>query len=409
MLEQLFALGNGLALGGWALLILLPTWRGLAQALAAIVIPALLGLAYTALVAVWWSRSPGGYGSLDAVRALFGSPPLLLAGWLHYLAFDLLAGAWIARDGRREGLHHFLVVPTLVLTFLFGPMGLVAYLGLRTAWRSGRLTAGGGALRRAWAGLADREPILVAAGVVFLLAMVPTGLAHMLDDRVVGGVNVWLKPLKFEAALGLFALTLAWFIPMASRAFRASRTGRFVVWGFVWPATFEILYIAWRASRGEASHFNNSTPTAAVLYLLMGLGAILLTATAPALAYGVARADAPPARPAYRLAVVLGLVLTFVLGGVEGAAMSGLGAHNVGLPAPGDAGIPIFGWLRSAGDLRVAHFLGIHAQQAIPIAGALAAATLGALARPVVIAFAAIYAAVTLATFVQAMLGLPAA
>src|SRR5436305_314866 len=83
-------------------------------------------------------------------------------------------------------------------------------------------------------------------------------------------VGVWLKPLKFEASLALFAFTLAWFMPMASDAFRRSVPGRYAVWGFVLPAAFEIAYIAWRASRGEASHFNTATLPASIGYSLMG-------------------------------------------------------------------------------------------------------------------------------------------
>ena len=318
MLGQLFTIGNTIALAGWVLLILVPTWRGIAQAVSGVIIPALLGLAYTVLSAVWWSRSAGGFGSVEEVRALFGSTPILVAGWFHYLAFDLVTGAWIARDARREGLSHALVVPALLLTFMVGPIGYIAYLGLRTAWRAAPPRPGRSRLGSLWSDVAARDPVLVATGILFWLAMLPTGLAYALDERLFQGVDVWLKPLKFELSLGLFALTLAWFIPMASEAFRRSWARRYVAWGFALPATFEIVYIAWRASRGEASHFNTSTPVASALYGLMGIGALILTSTAPVLAWGIARNRSPIA-PAYRLAVVLGLSLTFVLGGLEGA------------------------------------------------------------------------------------------
>ncbi|HEX4765065.1 MAG TPA: ABA4-like family protein [Lichenihabitans sp.] len=406
MLGQLFTIGSTMALAGWVLLILAPTWRGIAQAISGVVIPALLGLAYTVLIAVWWSRGAGGFGSIEEVRALFGSTSILVAGWFHYLAFDLLTGAWIARDARREGLAHALVVPALLLTFMVGPIGYIAYLGLRTAWRAARPRSGRSRLGSLWPDFAARDPVLVATGILFWLAMLPTGLAYALDERVFQGVDVWLKPLKFELALGLFALTLAWFMPMASEAFRRSWAGRYVAWGFAMPATFEIVYVAWRASRGEASHFNTSTPVASALYGLMGVGAIILTSTSPVLAWGVAR-NRSPISPAYRLAVVLGLSLTFVLGAFEGLVMSMHGSHAVGAAAAGDAGLPLFGWLRSAGDLRVAHFLGIHVQQILPVFGALATWLLAARARPVVLGFAALYSGLVLALFVEAMMGRP--
>ncbi|MDQ0473780.1 ABA4-like family protein [Labrys wisconsinensis] len=412
MLEQSFGIGNMAAMLSWALLVLLPRWRGLAQAVAGVAVPALLSLAYLVLIGVWWSRTAGGFGSIAEVRALFGSDALLVAGWFHYLAFDLFVGAWILREGERAGLPHPALVPLLVLTFLFGPIGYLGFLALRRAWRLADVWPQAGTARRhglgrLWFAFAGREPVLVAAGLLFLAALLPTGIAHVLDERTLAGVNVWTKPLKFEASLALFAFSLAWFMPMASDAFRRSLAGRAVVWAFVVPAAFEIAYIVWRASRGEASHFNTATPAAAIGYALMGLGAVTLTLTAPLLAWGIARRDAPPADPAYRLAVILGLALTFVLGGIEGMVMSAGAGHAVGAPLAGDAGVPVFGWLRSAGDLRVAHFLGIHAQQAIPLAGALAAALLPARARPAVLGFAALYAGLTIAAFVEAMAGRP--
>jgi hypothetical protein len=412
MIDQFFSIGSAAAAVSWALLILLPRWRGVAQVVAGLLVPALLSLAYFVLIAAWWSRGGGGFGSLEDVRTLFDTPPLLLAGWFHYLAFDLFVGAWIAHRAQADDIQHLLIVPILLLTFLFGPIGYLTFLGLRGAWRAGfawpsQNVGPFAALHRLGFALSAREPILVATGLFFLLAMVPTGIAFAVDDRTLGGVDVWLKPLKFELSLALFAFTLAWFMPMASEAFRRSRAGRFVVWGFILPSVFEIAYIAFRASRAEASHFNVETPLAFLGYVLMGIGAVTLTAAAPVLAWGIARRDAPPAEPAYRLAVILGLVLTFALGGVAGIVMSTGTSHAVGIPAPGDTGIPIFGWLRSAGDLRVAHFLGVHAQQLVPMAGAALVLLLAKRARPAVWGFAVFYSVATIALFLQAMAGRP--
>ena len=84
-----------------------------------------LALGYVALLLGHWG--PGGFGSLAEVRQLFERPGLLAAGWLHYLAFDLFVGTWIARDAAQRGLPHLAVLPCLALTFLFGPAGLLAY------------------------------------------------------------------------------------------------------------------------------------------------------------------------------------------------------------------------------------------------------------------------------------------
>jgi hypothetical protein len=87
---------------------------------------------YTAIVVVQFPSAEGGFSSLSDVAALFGNPWVLLAGWIHYLAFDLLVGAWEARDSRERGISHLLLVPCLILTFLFGPAGWLLYMGVRS-------------------------------------------------------------------------------------------------------------------------------------------------------------------------------------------------------------------------------------------------------------------------------------
>ncbi len=142
--EQLFSLATTAVLPGWLLLVLAPGWRWSARLVSAVLLPGLLGLLYLWLVAAHWGSEPeAGYGSLAEVAALFRSPWLLLAGWVHYLAFDLFVGAWEVRDAQRLGISHLLVVPCLALTFLFGPVGLVAYLGLRGGMRRRLLIHGG--------------------------------------------------------------------------------------------------------------------------------------------------------------------------------------------------------------------------------------------------------------------------
>jgi hypothetical protein len=86
---------------------------------------------YVVLIVARWGSAEGGFGSLADVRRLFEDPYLLLAGWVHYLAFDLFLGSWEVRDAQRHGVAHLLVVPCLVLTFLFGPAGLLSYLTIR--------------------------------------------------------------------------------------------------------------------------------------------------------------------------------------------------------------------------------------------------------------------------------------
>jgi hypothetical protein len=139
--EQLFSLCGALVLPGWLLLVFLPRWKWTARLVCPVVIPLLLALVYLWLVATTLGRTPGDFNSLAGVAQLFQNPRALLAGWIHYLAFDLFVGSWEVRDARRVGLHHLLVVPCLVLTFLFGPVGLLLYFALRAALRR-RLAVG---------------------------------------------------------------------------------------------------------------------------------------------------------------------------------------------------------------------------------------------------------------------------
>ncbi len=132
--DTLFQFTGPLAILGWLALILSPLAPRLTDAMAAIVIPALLSVAYTALILVNWSSAPGGFGSLAEVMLLFTSPAIALAGWIHYLAFDLFVGAWITRTARANSIPHLLILPCLVLTFLFGPAGFLAFTALRTAF-----------------------------------------------------------------------------------------------------------------------------------------------------------------------------------------------------------------------------------------------------------------------------------
>ena len=86
---------------------------------------------YVAIIASAWGGSEGGFSSLDGVASLFANRWLLLAGWTHYLAFDLLVGGWEVRDARERGIPHLLVVPCLALTFMFGPAGWLLYQLIR--------------------------------------------------------------------------------------------------------------------------------------------------------------------------------------------------------------------------------------------------------------------------------------
>lgn len=134
--EALFQAGGSLALLGWLALALSPAgvrWAAAARFAAGRVVPLLLAVPYVALFA-GHGMGDGGYASLAEVQRLFANPALLTAGWLHYLAFDLFVGSWIAERAGVLGLPHWLLLPLLALTFLFGPAGLLAFFALRLLW-----------------------------------------------------------------------------------------------------------------------------------------------------------------------------------------------------------------------------------------------------------------------------------
>jgi hypothetical protein len=133
MTETLYAVFSNLALVGWLLLIVAPRWKWTTALITSVVIPVLLALSYITLLAFNPSAliNSGGFLHLADVARLFENPWCLLAGWAHYLAFDLFVGSWQVRDSAKIGLSHWLVIPCLVLTFLLGPAGLLCYFLLR--------------------------------------------------------------------------------------------------------------------------------------------------------------------------------------------------------------------------------------------------------------------------------------
>lgn len=115
--------------------------RAAAWIAARFIVPGLLAIAYGLLIATGFQEAPdGGFGSIAEIRALFASDSALVAGWLHYLAFDLFVGSWIVADGLKRRIPGLLILPCLPLTFLFGPLGLLLFILLRLAFRRRQAT-----------------------------------------------------------------------------------------------------------------------------------------------------------------------------------------------------------------------------------------------------------------------------
>jgi len=136
--DTLFSIAGTSATLGWLALALTPLRWALTRTVA-LCVGAGLAVVYAALIAVYWTQGSGDFNSLAGVASLFQHPGLLLAGWVHYLAFDLLVGIWEREEAARVGMSRWALLPCLALTFLFGPIGWLAFLGVRHFFTSTRL------------------------------------------------------------------------------------------------------------------------------------------------------------------------------------------------------------------------------------------------------------------------------
>lgn len=208
------------------------------------------------------------------------------------------------------------------------------------------------------------QPALAWTGWLHLAVLLTCLLLWPLDERVVTGLNVWVKPAKFSLSILLYAWTLAWLladVPAAGQR-AARRIGRLAALSMV----VEMACILLQAVRGTTSHFNIGSGFDLAVFNLMGVF-IMVNTAAIVWALVLVLRRRPFGSVAWVWGVRLGL-LVFLLGSVVGGVMAQRLAHTVGA-ADGGAGLPILGWSTRHGDLRAAHFLGLHAIQALPLAG----------------------------------------
>lgn len=140
--DHVYSIINLAVVPFWLLLAFVPRWRFTPLLVHSALVPMVLGTFYLLYLggAIFGGGGPqgGGFGSLDALQILFSYKPALIAGWAHYLVFDLFVGAWIVRDAQRRRLNHYMIIPILFFTLMAGPLGLLLYMllrGLRTgAW-----------------------------------------------------------------------------------------------------------------------------------------------------------------------------------------------------------------------------------------------------------------------------------
>ncbi len=185
------------------------------------------------------------------------------------------------------------------------------------------------------------------------------------DARTLLGVSVWTKPAKFYLSIAVYFATLLLCARLLADGFWQTRRGRALTALTLSTAIFELAYISAQAALGEASHFNGSSAFHGVMYSLMGVGAVLLVLGSGWL--GIEIALQRGLESPLVLSVVLGLLLTVLLGGGFGGVLSSNGGHWVGTCRDDAQGLALLGWSTECGDLRVAHFWGMHAMQALPL------------------------------------------
>jgi hypothetical protein len=231
------------------------------------------------------------------------------------------------------------------------------------------------ALRRA---LSISRPLTIA-GLTMLLVLAGTLVGLLLDPRVITGAPAWLKPAKFAISISIYSFTLIWLLGFVQGR---PRLVRLVANVTTIALVVEMALIATQAARGTTSHFNVATPLDGAIFSTMGI--LIIAAWAMNLLAAVLLIRQRLPDPAYAWALRLGLLLTLVgaaigflmvtptsaqlAGAAAGQGMTIAGAHSVGV-ADGGPGLPLVGWSATGGDLRVPHFVGLHALQALPLLG----------------------------------------
>ena len=261
------------------------------------------------------------------------------------------------------------------------------------------------ALKDAALKLYRRDPVLMTFGLFTALGTVVLSVPLAFDTREVLGLNPWIKPIKFSASFGLFFVTLGWLLSYLPGP---SRQKSIISWVTGLCIFIEAPLITLQAGRGVTSHFNTDTLFDFVVYGVTGFGAFTQAAmVAWTLVLFCTRKVDLPRLP---LAGVQAGLALWLVGILPAITMVAIGHHNVGI-ADGGPGLPLFNWSTLGGDLRIAHFLGLHAMQILPVAGFLLYRLQNTISpRGGQIAFTlltAVYLMTVVGTFAQAMAGLP--
>jgi len=244
--------------------------------------------------------------------------------------------------------------------------------------------------------LKKRNLILYYFGWLYFLGGLISLVMIQTTDTIVLGINAWIKPMKFFFSIWLFCWTMAWFLHYLDNKRRVQH----YTWMVVIVMIIEQVIITWQAANGRLSHFNISTPLYRSLFILMGVAISVLTAWTGVIGYYFFKQKQFNVPMPYIWGIRLGIIL-FVIFAFEGGVMASHLSHTVGA-ADGGPGIPLFNWSSRYGDLRVAHFIGIHSLQILPLFGYYIAKSNRATQL-----FATAYFILTIFLYIQAFNGTP--
>jgi hypothetical protein len=207
------------------------------------------------------------------------------------------------------------------------------------------------------------SPLLTRTAIAFAFLFLAVYTLTFFDARLLYGVSLWEKPSKFFLSLTIHMATLAWGISLLPVETQRSRSIRIATCIFVAAAIFELAYMMFQASRGEASHFNRTTAFHTMMYNLMGLGAVMLTVVTAYLGWRIRSAGPTVMHFAVGWSFIVSAVATTL---VASYLAQGNG-HWIGGDQTDATGLPFFHWSTTGGDLRVAHFAALHIMQAVPL------------------------------------------
>jgi len=240
--------------------------------------------------------------------------------------------------------------------------------------------------------LFEKDAVLAWTATINLIGFAVVFIISLFDSRLITGTGAWVKPMKFFISVAIYLYTMCFVLSYLPG------NVKWLSWSVAILLSLENIFISMQAARGTTSHFNTSTPFDAVVFSIMGAAIFLNTLLCIYVLVLYFLADIKISE-SLLWGIRAGLLI-FILASFEGFLMASKGAHSIGV-TDGGRGLPFLNWSREGGDLRIAHFVGLHALQALPIAGIFIKSV------PAIIIISIIYFLISVALFLQAIKGRP--